>query len=314
MTTTAGSSEQIEAYLAAVRASLGDIAEDERADLLAEVEASLIEAVGDIESPFAALGPPEAFAAELRASAGLGEPTAFDGPSPSAIDAARVFIADLRRRPWVAKALPTARELAPIWWVARGYLAVVAVVVATGTWWSDSRPWLPDISTPRTGALVILAATAASVAFGVLRRRHLASWLLVAVVVNVAALLAIVPALRHVTNAPASTPIVIEQGPVAATPAFTGITYGGRKVLNIYPYSREGKLLHDVQLFDDLGRPLFLDLGADQLRRVPKTAKGLGVLNAFPIRYRQPGTRVVAHPDAAPRARAPRLVTPALRG
>jgi hypothetical protein len=312
MTTTAGSSEQIEAYLAAVRASLGDIAEDERADLLAEVEASLIEAAGDIESPFAALGPPEAFAAELRASAGLGEPTAFDAPSPSALDAARVFIADLRRRPWVAKALPIAGELAPIWWVARGYLAVVAVVVATGTWWSDSRPWLPDISTPRTGVLVILAATAVSVAFGVLRRRRAASFLLVALVVNVAAVLAIVPALRHVTNAPQPA-VVVENAAAATTPAFTGVTYEGRKVLNLYPYSRDGKLLHDVQLYDDLGRPVFLDLGADQLRRVPKTAKGQGVLNAYPIRYRQPGTRVVAHPDAAPRARAPRLVTPALR-
>jgi hypothetical protein len=311
MTTTAGSSEQIEAYLAAVRASLGDIAEDERADLLAEVEASLIEAAGDIESPFAALGPPEAFAAELRASAGLGEPTAFDTPSPSALDAARVFIADLRRRPWVAKALPIARELAPIWWLVRGYLAVVAVVVATGTWWSDSRPWLPDISTPRTGALVILAVTAVSVAFGVLRRRRAASFLLVALVVNVAAVLAIVPALRHVTNTPQPA-IVVENAAVAATPAFTGVTYEGRKVLNLYPYSRNGKLLHDVQLFDDLGRPVFLDLGADPLRRVPETAKGEGVLNAYPIRYRQPGTRRVAHPNAAPRARAQKLVTPAL--
>ena len=75
MTTASGSSAEIEAYLAAVRASLSDIAEDERADLLAEVEASLVEAAGEGDRPIASLGPPEEFAAELRASAGLGEPT-----------------------------------------------------------------------------------------------------------------------------------------------------------------------------------------------------------------------------------------------
>ncbi len=74
MTTASGSSAEIEAYLAAVRASLSDIAEDERADLLAEVEASLVEAAGEGDRPIASLGPPEEFAAELRASAGFGEP------------------------------------------------------------------------------------------------------------------------------------------------------------------------------------------------------------------------------------------------
>jgi len=47
MTTAAGSSAEIVAYLAAVRAALSDLPEDERADLLAEVEASLVEAVGE---------------------------------------------------------------------------------------------------------------------------------------------------------------------------------------------------------------------------------------------------------------------------
>ncbi|MEO9175098.1 MAG: hypothetical protein ABI317_06240, partial [Gaiellales bacterium] len=178
MTTTAGSSEQIDAYLAAVRAALGDIAEDERAELLAEVEASLIESAGEIESPFAALGPPEAFAAELRASAGLGEPSPFAPPSPGALAAARSLVHDLRRRRWVARTIPVGRELAPLWWLARGYLVVVALVVVTGTWWSQSRPWLPDISTPRIGLYLILAAVASSLGLGLLRRHRGSSLLL----------------------------------------------------------------------------------------------------------------------------------------
>ena len=309
MTTTAGSSEQIEAYLAAVRASLSDLAEEERADLLAEVEASLIESAGEIESPFAALGPPEAFAAELRASAGLGEPTAFDAPPPSALAAARVFVADLGRRPWVAKALPAARELAPIWWVARGYLVVVAVVVATGTWWSDTRPWLPDISTPSTGGLVILVAIAASIAFGMLRRRHASSLALLAIAIDLVALVAVVPAVQHVLKAPASPAVAAAVAQPTPVPA-SGLVYDGRAVLNVYPYSREGRLLHDVQLYDDLGRPLVASVGDVPPRRVPRTTKGLEALNAYPIRYFQPGTRRVAHPDAAPRTRVPKLVTP----
>ena len=219
MTATAGSSEQIEAYLAAVRASLSDLAEDERADLLAEVEASLIESASDIESPFAALGPPEAFAAELRASAGLGEPRTADAQSPSALAVARVFLDDLRRRFSVVTALPIARELAPVWWAVRGYLVVVAVVVATGTWWSRSRPWLPEIATPRTGAIVILIAVAVSLAFGVLRRRHPSSLVLVAIAIDVVALVAIVPAVRHITKAPDTTTYSAAQPVVPASRA-----------------------------------------------------------------------------------------------
>jgi hypothetical protein len=311
MTTTAGSSEQIEAYLAAVRASLGDIAEDERAELLAEVEASLIESAGEIDRPTAALGPPEAFAAELRASAGLGEPAPFDAPSSGALDAVRTFARELGRRPWAARTRVVARELAPAGWLVRGYLVVVVIAALTNATWSPTRPWLPDFATHRDDILIIVLAVAGSLALGVLRRRRVGSLLLLALLVDIAAVLAIVPAERHVTNAPAT--VFIEGAPAAPVVVLPGLSDSGRPLLNIYPYSRAGKLLHDVRLYDDLGRPITLALGSDQLRRVPVTATGLPALNAFPIRYRQPGTKVVAHPDAGPRIRVPKLVTPALR-
>jgi uncharacterized membrane protein len=67
---TAGLPANVSAYLAQLRAELEDLAADERDDLLAEVEASLLESAGD--EPLAAqFGPPAAFAADLRASAGL---------------------------------------------------------------------------------------------------------------------------------------------------------------------------------------------------------------------------------------------------
>jgi hypothetical protein len=222
---------------------------------------------------------------------------------------ARILLDDLRRRISVVTALPIARELAPVWWAVRGYLVVVAIVVATGTWWSRSRPWLPEISTPQTTVLVILAAIAASLAFGVLRRRHPASLLLLAVAIDVVALVAIVPAVRHITRAPDTTTYTVSQPVVPSS----GLWYDGREVLNVYPYSREGHLLHDVQLYDDLGRPLQAGVGDVPPRRVPRTSAGLESLNAYPIRYFQPGTTRVLHPDAAPRTRVPKLVTPPAR-
>ena len=67
---TAGLPANVNAYLAQLRAELADLAPDERDDLLAEVEASLLESAGE-EPLDAQFGPPAAFAADLRVSAGL---------------------------------------------------------------------------------------------------------------------------------------------------------------------------------------------------------------------------------------------------
>jgi hypothetical protein len=103
---------------------------------------------------------------------------------------------------------------------------------------------------------------------------------------------------------------------VEAQPAPAGLSYQGADVQNVYAYDRAGRLLHDVRLYDQLGRPL--DVGAtrpqaDPLRRVVRTRGGRAVFNAFPLRYFEPGSTRVAHPDAAPKKRVAPLRTPALR-
>jgi hypothetical protein len=313
MTTAAGSSAEIEAYLAAVRASLSDLAEDERADLLAEVEASLVEAAGAGDRPIASLGPPEEFAAELRASAGLGEATLPVVGSPRALDTLRVFADEITRRPAVVAARRVARELAPAWWLVRGYLVVAAIAIATGATWSLTRPWLPRFATWRVGALVIVIGVVASLALGLLTRRRASGLMFLVLAVDIVALLAIVPAERHVTRASAST---IVGAPLAASAVQggLGLLYDGSPVLNVYPYSRDGRLLHDVRLYDNMGRAITLPLGPDAFRRIPRTVSGALALNAYPIRYYSPGThpRRVAHPDAGPSISAPRLATPPL--
>jgi hypothetical protein len=308
MTTAAGSSAQIEAYLAAVRASLHDIAEDERADLLAEVEASLVEAAGEGD-PIASLGPPEAFAAELRASAGLGEAVKTH-PGPSGVLALRTLALELGRTHAARSAMRIARELAPAWWLIRGFLLVAAIAAVTGASWSLEHPWLPHLPSARWSVSLIVVAVIASLTLGI-RTRGVRGALAAAVVaLNVVALLAIVPVERHLRRAPA-TQFVTVSIPSPFTPQ--GLVDNGRRITNLYPYSRTGTLLHDVLIYDQYGNQVRLGLGRDPLRRVLRGSRGQAVPNAFPIRYfDSPVGRYVSHPDAAPPVHVPKIVTPLL--
>ncbi len=310
MTTAAGSSAEIEAYLAAVRDALSDLPEDERADLLAEVEASLVEAVGEGERTIASLGPAQAFAAELRASAGLGEQAA-PAVSRSGVDALRAAMAELGRHPAMQRATHLARELAPAWWLVRGGLVIAAVAAATGASWSIAHPWLPHLPSARATAFWLVVAVVASFALGLRTRGRASAGVVIAVLaIDVVALLAIVPVERHVRESPSA--YALGAPPVEYVPQVTpGLQLDGRQIQNIYPYSRAGKLLHDVLLYDDTGRPITLGLGPDSWRRVVRGVGNRPISNAFPIRYfeEKRGRRQVAHPDASPRVNVPKIVT-----
>jgi hypothetical protein len=314
MTTTAGSSPQIDAYLAAVREALGDLAEDERADLLAEVEASLVESVGESPgtSPLASLGPPEEFAAELRASAGLGEPTDARPASPGGLDALRALARSVAERPGARAAARVGRELAPAWWLVRGYLLVVAFASVTGARWSLEHPWLPHLPSARTSIVLIVAAVIVSLAAG-LRLRGATPWVVaVMLAIDVVALLAVVPVERHARRGQAPTTIVEITAPAASTPG-GGLVDDGRPITNVYAYSRSGALLLDTLLYDQDGRQIRLALGPDPLRRILRGVSDQVVPNVFPIRYYDAaGTRRVAHPAAGPHVRVPKIVTPPL--
>jgi hypothetical protein len=98
--------------------------------------------------------------------------------------------------------------------------------------------------------------------------------------------------------------------PVAAS-APTGFSFDGIAIDKVHPYDRNGRLLHDVRLYDGFGRPL--DFGrnfANPDRRAVRDAKGATVFNAYPVRYFEPGTKRVAHPQAGSPVTPPRLTTP----
>ena len=84
-------------------------------------------------------------------------------------------------------------------------------------------------------------------------------------------------------------------------------------IRNIYAYSRGGTPLFDVLFFDESGQPLSGFCGRDDtFRRVLANEDGTEILNSFPIRYFEPGTRMVAQPRLAPPITMPKVVTPPL--
>jgi uncharacterized membrane protein len=280
-------------YLAAVRAALADLPEEERDDLLADVRPSLVETAAESAGNIAArLGPPEEFAAELRAAAGL-----------QATPARRPGYRELVRRVGGDPRVVQLRRLAPIWWVARAYVTVAVIALVAGASWSLTYPILPRIGSGAWTLLVVAVAAVASIWLGLTRRSFWPAELVL--------LVAAIPVLVHLSHKPVppTTVVYIE------TAAYQqGLSYDGVPLNNVYPYSRDGHLLHDVLLYTGSGTPIDAPAGVpDPLRRVLRTKAGKAVNNAFPIRYFDPGTKHVSHPDASPPVRIPPIVTPPLR-
>ena len=159
--------DEINLYVFAVRAALGDLPESLRDELLEDLPEHLAEvAADDVGSLVDRLGPPSVYAAELLASAGYvgGFP---DPPDPTDRLAEtreavlrRLRAADGKAGPLFgyARASEFLILLRPAWWVLRGYL--VAMVVA----WSLDSSGQPIGLLPRIGgsevvALVLLAGS-----------------------------------------------------------------------------------------------------------------------------------------------------------
>jgi hypothetical protein len=298
VTPTTAVPPEVSEYLAAVRAALDDLPATERDDLLAEVEPSLLDAASETGGNVSArLGPAEDFAAELRSAAGLQVTPRRTGPEPRLLVAARRLARDPRVR--------ELGRLAPIWWVVRGYVAVAVIALLAGAAWSSRYFFLPHVGTGWLGFVVVLAAIVLSVWIGLRTKgSNRLAWL-----VNVVLLAAAVPVLVHFQHR--QVPVRVVE--VTRYVPNQGLTLNGVPVANIYPFSRNGRLLHDVLLYTGAGVPI--DAGGasiDPQRRVLRTTSGKQIFNAYPIRYFDPGTGVVSHPGAAPPVKIPEIATPPL--
>jgi uncharacterized membrane protein len=294
-------------YLAELRDQLGDFPEQERDEIVADVESSLLElpdqSDADLRSRF---GTPSAFAEELRTAAGVHRAAEEPHPRPSVplLERAR----QLAQSRNVAALRGSLSRLAPIGWVARAYLLVAAAALVLGTGWSAWHRELPRFANGGTSLAILAAAIIASVALG-LHPGRLRMLLLAA---NVATLLAVVPVIVHLTQR-ARTPAVVVQLP-APTALQPGLTSDGRTVTNLYAYTRTGAMLHDILLYDQTGAPLQISSAvADASRRILRTASGKPLFNSFPIRYYHPGTAHVDQPNAGPTVRIPSILTPPLQ-
>ncbi|MGD0166739.1 MAG: PASTA domain-containing protein [Gaiellaceae bacterium] len=294
MTTKKALAPEAAAYLSALRAELADLSPEEREDLLEEVAGSLSEALKEGGSIVGRLGAPEAFAAELRQAAGL--PPARINPRPkswaAALDRARVLSSAV------------APDLAPIWWLVRAYVAVGALALAFSTSWSTTNGAIPRLPTGHIGLVVLVVAAALSVALGMLGRRRTAPRGVV-LALNLVFALALVPVAVHLVRHPGGrAPIYVSPSTVPTS----GLLLNGAPVTNIYAFSRDGRMLHDVLLYGGDGRPLSIRPGVpDPNRRLLYTVSGRPLFNSFPIRFYEPGTRTVLHPDAAPRIFVPKV-------
>jgi hypothetical protein len=292
-TTAAGLPPNVATYLAALRAELSDLAPDERDDLLAEVEPSLLEAAADGDEPIAGrLGAPADFAADLRASAGLPPK-----PSPPRRTGLGERLRALASKPGARRTQAIAHELAPVWWAARAYLAVGLLAIVLGIEWSTLHPAFPRFGGAAGTALVLATALAGSFALGLRHRHARGATRRALVALNAVLLLAAIPVLDRARENP--PPVVYTE--IVPAPQRPGLVYDDVAVENVYPYDRKGRLLRDVRLYDQLGRPLeALKETVDPERRHVRERNGARAFNAYPIRYFEPGTRRVARPNAGP--------------
>jgi hypothetical protein len=288
---------QAQDYLAAVEHELGDLPVDDRNALLEDLAQHLDAlAAEDDDRPIAVrLGPPAAYAADLRSAAGL----------PPRGGAARLATVGLRERLDRVRATLAARriapaaratqrlliELRPAWWVLRGYLLVL-VPCLLGYDAVRDFPVPAPLQSEALGVVLVVAAVVGSVALG---RRRLPRVLAVGVVVGGAwlALMAIgiwQDAVNSGMTRGYASQATFEPAPEPAGDRYPLLSRYG-PVTDVIPYAADGTPLEGVLLFDQDGRPLQVGVQewwADNCARVldqPQAADGMPVPYSFPQSY-----------------------------
>ena len=290
--------DDVARYAAAVRAALADLPAQERADLLEDLEDHLTEVASESDVPLTQrLGSPEQYAAELRSAYG-----ARTGEPPRRY---QVVLDALRRTATYRAVADFLPQLRPAWWILRGYLAVLVLTAVFQTWRDGFIP-LRLIPYPLTsrGLLQVVATVVAiwiSIAIG---RRRLAmsrGWRSAALLANGLVALAALPPLLNMSASFGSPYYLSSSGPRYAVckpqnqPSVVVTQLAA--VTNIYAYSKDGKPLQDVLLYDQNGQPVevlgrgkgqpveVLGRGKGQpvTARYPTGADGQPIMNAYPL-------------------------------
>jgi hypothetical protein len=308
-------------YATAVRAACADLPGADRELLLEDLEDHLQEVAAEAGGPLSErLGRPEAYAAELRASAGLAAPGG--GPVGAGGGGRRRRLRETRagrRLAGLGAAVlghPAGRavagflpELRPAWWVLRGYLAVQAVAVAmtllfTGGGFSFPVPRL--FGSTLLGLLATAAAIAGSVWLG--RRSPGGTGrrvLLLAgnAVLAVVALAMLVELSANEANADRyqPDPVLTYAGPIS------GLRSDGQEITNIFPFDATGRPLQDVYLIDQDGNPIVATHYDNEYLEpsMPVDANGDEVPNRYPQVQHEVDAAGERRPGPTPEFRPP---------
>ena len=284
-TATDTTNPEVAVYLEEVAARLGGLAEAERTDLLDDLAQHLAEVMAEPGPPLRErVGPPDAYAAELLASAGVADAPARALRRTGALRARAAGAARRFQASWAGRELAAVRPvLRPVWHVARAYLAVSLLAAFTlgGDYPGFPVPRLlgsPVVGFVATVAAVLLSARLTQVELGPRAR-----WALRAagVVLVVYAFVLV----DHIGERRVQY-VSGEQGFVRADPCLRD--GAGRPITNLYAYDAEGRLLDPVLLYDQAGRPidnLCPDVdsrGRRLITEYQRDANGAPVINAFP--------------------------------
>lgn len=243
-------SPDIAAYAAQVRAALADLPEQQRVELLEDLEDHLAEVVADAGPPLEArLGPPADYARDLRLAA-LAPATASTGRLRDALDGVR---ADVRRL-WELEAAREMRaflpELRPAWWVLRAWLLVAAAGLLLG-----GGPLLLPFG-PVLGLPLLVAAVVLSVRLGRRAATHpTGSGTRVSYAANTALALLAVVIVVGVQQRGQDVVYAGPYDPYGYPGDFRPLAHqDGTPITNLYPYSSDGEPLSGVLLYDQDGR------------------------------------------------------------
>lgn len=245
---------EISTFAARVRAQLADLPGDELEELTEGLEADLAEAYA--EDLARELPDPVAYAAELRAAAGLPPKEDRHSGLAGVLVSLRQGVSEtwrdvtlaLRRNPVGRGVLDFVSVLQPVWWVTRAWLATWLVSAFFG--------WESGFAPTTLGTWILLAAfVTVSVQWGrgLWGAPRIGPLLVLGNVVAAVALLPVV-AIAQSWESATYDAAYVDQG--FTEPDLTGLQQDGEAVTNIFAYDALGRPLRDVQLFTSEGDPL----------------------------------------------------------
>ncbi|HEU4423286.1 MAG TPA: hypothetical protein VFR67_12200 [Pilimelia sp.] len=235
---------EITRYVDGVRAALADLPAPVREELLEDLADHLAEVAAEADGTLEErLGPPAAYAAELRATAGVtgsGRSPRFqwDAARLRASRAARSADVRLGRTLGYERASDFGRLLRPGWWVLRGYLLALLFL---GVFFNEQRGLLPSADESAWVWFgVVAVGVIASVRLGkaTLRQRRWPAWLVMAG--NTLLVLAVLVVANVDGSEMFTEPASVHESPYMPAPA-------------VYPYDRDGRPIPDARLIDVYG-------------------------------------------------------------